>query len=426
MSSMFPRTKLFGFFFFIIVVFVALSTSISPSLGITKDSVVVPSNGSIIKQHEEFPKLKGINLFVYDWMNWTTLQIDQQISDIKKAGFNFVRTGICFADFYNFTTREINTNSDTKWAYDLSIHFMNDLKAQGLFVSVVPMETGFLATQQNEHWYTNKNYQSFLSNYYFDFSNWCNEMGWTNILYISIWWEASSGEPWHDGIYSLRNSLPNLAEVNKDWISYTNNQNFTTQELSFNGSQPVNWRPTRWYYEDWVRGVFEEITKLKADAVRSGWPGILVGGDIGFIGTPNGIGVYPQFYLGNIENKSAYPDVLSIPSLCAASYIDVIELHDYFDTPDVAITDFLSYNTSKIKVLAEVGPNNYYIKGPDNQTLWWSIVEPKMSVSYMQANGFAYWDWKDYDERPLGLVDINFKPREALSTLSSWMSRLGP
>jgi hypothetical protein len=74
--------------------------------------------------------------------------------------------------------------------------------------------------------------------------------------------------------------------------------------------------------------------------------------------------------------------------------------------------------------MAECGPSDYSTSGPDNLTSWWNIIEPKMDAFWQQANGFAYWAWKDYDSRPLGLKDINFDPRPALETIANWMAML--
>jgi hypothetical protein len=401
---------------FVLILFIFPSSSSGDPL---KSVETVQASGTI----SYFPKLKGINIFVDDWMTWSYNEIDQQMADVANAGFNFVRTGIFFTKFYDFATEQVN-RSKGAWAYDQTVHFMNASKTNGLLVSVVAMETGELSQLQNEHWYSDSIYQSALQAYYYNFAKWCCQMGWSNIIYISVWWEASSADPWHDGLYSLQNSLPNFAEANNDWKSYCTEHNYTASDLSMTGSQPVQWRPTLWYYGNWSRQVFNEITQIKAEAVKQRFPGMLVGGEIGLVGDSYNADEWtPQFYLGAVENQSQYPNKVVIPSLCAESYVDVLELHDYFDSVQEVML-YLSYPTSKLRVMAEFGPSDYSTSGPDNLTSWWNIIEPKMDAFWHQANGFAYWDWKDYDARHLGLEDINFDPRPALTTISTWMKTL--
>lgn len=233
-----------------LLLFLALNDFVTSS-ALETTRATVKSSGSIF-YNSTFPKLKGINIFVDDWMNWSYSEIDQQIPDVAKVGFNFVRTGIYFTKFYDFATEQVNRTKNA-WAYDQTVHFLNALKAYGLFVSVVPMETDELSQLQNEYWYSDSYYQSVLRSYYYNFPSWCYQMGWNNIVYISVWWEASSANPWHDGVYSLQNSLPNFAEANNDWKTYCAENNYTVGDLSMTGSLTVQWRPTLWYYDNWSR-----------------------------------------------------------------------------------------------------------------------------------------------------------------------------
>jgi hypothetical protein len=398
---------------FVLILFTFLNSSSGYPL---RSVETIQTSGTV----SYFPKLKGINIFVDDWMSWSYSEIDQQVADVANAGFNFVRTGIYFAKFYDFATEQVNRTKGA-WAYDQTVHFLNALKANGLLVSVVPMETNELSQLQNEYWYSDSYYQSVLHSYYYNFARWCYQMGW-NIVYMSVWWEPISSDNWHDGAYSLQNSLSNFAEADNDWKTYCAEHNYTVADLSMTGSQPIQWRPTLWYYDNWSRQVFNEVTQIKAEAVKQGFPGMLVGGEIGLVGDPYNADEWTaQFYLGAIENQSRYPNKVVVPSLCAEPYVDVLELHDYFDSVQTEVASYLSYPTSKIKVMAECGPSDYSTSGPDNLTSWWNMIEPKMDAFGQQAGGFAYWAWKDYDARHLGLEDINFNPRPALTTISTWM-----
>jgi hypothetical protein len=377
----------------------------------------------IVSYGSTFPKLKGINVFFEDWWGWSNDEIDGEVADIKARGFNFVRTGILFTKFYDFATKQIDP---TEWAdyRQKTIYFMNALKAAGIYVSVVPIETDELMTAQNQHWYTNPDYRDMLYWYFYSFAKWCKDQGWNNILYISVWWEAYSADPWHDGIYSLQHSLLNFAEANEDWRTYCAENGYPVADLAMDGDNRIQWRPTLWHYYKWSRQRFNQITQLKVNATKEGYPEMLVGGEIGVVGDPFPADEWtPQFYLGAVEDESKYPEKVLINDLCAEPYVDVLELHCYFDDQREVIP-YLEYPSTKPKVLGELGPRDYMTSGADNLDVWWGIVRPKMEVFMEQGNGFAYWAWKDYDARPLGLKEINFNPRPALDRMTNWMITL--
>jgi hypothetical protein len=362
----------------------------------------IETNASIRSRGYIFPKLKGINIFFDDWRTWNYSIVDREITDIKKLGFNFVRTGIQFYRFYDFSERIVNRSLDVKY-YDLTVYFMNSVKNNGLYISVVPIEGGRLGEYEKEYWWPSPFLQNQLEGYIRVFSEWCKSMGWTNIIYISIWWEPSWYWSWYDGAYVVQNNLSSYPEADIDWRKWLNSHGTDAKPLSI---ESINEYIDQ--YIEWSRDRFNQITQLKVNAVKEAWEWVLVGGEIGWInGTSVDLPAYhPSLYL----RMSAEP------------YIDVLCLHDYTMNVKVKIIPYLaSTPRSKPRVLEEVGPP-YSSVDATNTTEWWDIVKPKIDLVCEESRGFAIWVWRDYDGRKLGLKDADFNSRPILRLVTDWIS----
>ena len=380
-----------------------LSTSflVYPSASSLSTSKSVTTSG-IISQTANLPILKGINIFIEDWITWSLEVVEREVDDIKSRGFNFVRTGIMFYRFYDFNNKIVSPSLDPT-CYNSTVAFMNTLKKNGLYLSVVPLEWGDYMYYLKRDWYTNSFFQGIISDYYQAFSGWCRGMGWDNILYTSLWWEPEFYCEWYDGYYTLENNLPVYSQANADWRSWLSSRGKASEDLtlaSINNNVGL--------YVLWSREVFTNITKLKSDAVKRGWTGMKVGSDVGFVNNPNNSPMYmPDAYL----------------NLTASQYLDVIEFHDYFP-PGYADSPFVNAAKSLYKpiVMAEVGASWWLGIDATTTAEWLSNVEPKMELMVNEGNGFAIWAWRDYSDFAWGMKDINFIPRQVLSNITEWFA----
>lgn len=371
------------------------------TLASEQSQAVIVTGGSIL-QDSVFPKLKGINIFVEDWINWNSTILSREMDDIKLKGFNFVRTNIMFYRFYDFATGLVSPNRDTA-IYNKTVAFLNTLKDKGLFVSVVPCEWGDYLNIQEKHWYTDINIQNTIFNYYKSFSSWCKDNDWNNILYVSLWWEPEYNDKWYDGYYTLNNNLTSFDDADTAWGLWLASNNETSANLSLASiNSNIN------LYVSWSRQVFTNITQLKSNAVKAGWSGMKVGADVGFVNNPNNSPMYlPDAYLNLTGNE----------------YLDVIEFHDYFpqgfvDTPFLAAVATLN----KPVVMGEVGPSWWLGIDATTTDQWKSNVLPKMQTMLDNANGFAIWCWRDYSAFAWGMKDSNFVPRQILNEISAWLA----
>jgi hypothetical protein len=372
-----------------------------PILGLQSFSLNISSEG--IVTYPEFPKLKGVN--INDWQGWSQDDVDRELADVKNRGFNFVRLPVWFHRFFNIENQVVDPSMDPE-TYNKFVSMMNYMKDNRIWVSLVPMEVGGLTWLETSFWWTNPKLQSVVQAFYRVFVEWCKDMGWTNILYISVWWEASFYTYWYDGYYVIENQLPNYNEANADWRSWLSEHDVTPVDLT---NDTINTYISQ--YTAWSRDRFNMITKLKSDAIKAGWPGIKTGGEIGFAGNPTwSPSWHPAAYL----------------QICAAPYLDVLTFHDYMPDTSYAIEPYLATApSSKPIVMEEVGapwwsPYNLDATKTDG---WWNNVRPKMDKMYAEADGFAIWSWKDYSSNPtpLGLKDLNFNSRPILSLVEQWL-----
>lgn len=336
-----------------------------------------------------------------DWENWTDKEVDREIVEIKSAGFNFVRIPVYFHRFISFETLTFSPNRSQVF-YDKLVYFLNSLKNNGLFVEPVPMEPWKFGDKMTL-WWTDSTLQERISFFYETYAKWCKDMGWNNIVYITLWSEASFYFEWADGAYVVDRKMPNYNETNEDWKMWLSQNGIYPVELTIdNINRYID------QYVAWSRSIFITVTQIKANAVKEGWPGMLTAGEMGYPLESCGTGpaYHPSRYL----------------QLCAKQYVDVLCLHDYSDSTGWIMEPYLELAKGKKVVVNEVGPPFYRGIWANNTDSWWSYMKPKLELARTTC-GYAIWSWKDYDydSRPWGLKDMNFNPRPVLQLMIEWL-----
>ena len=379
--------------------FQVLASGITQTQGSQSIQRVVSSQGNILS----FPKLYGVNLVDEDWYNWADQQIDNELSEIRSSGFNFVRLEVYFHRLVDFSSLTFSPSYNQIY-YEKLVYILQSLEQHGLFVEPLLMEPWKFGNVMTM-WWTNQTLRSEISFFYRSFAGWLKDMSLTNIVYITLWSEASYYYEWVDGYYVITNYLANYVQANADWRSWLNQ----------NGIEPVNLTITNIelyidQYISWSNTRFNEITQLKEIAVEKGWPGMLVSAEMGY--TNSEIGTGGSFCASEYLNCSA------------STYVDILNEHDYFDSTSWAMQPYLDCNYPKTVVINELGPPFYLGVYANDTTEWWYYVEPKMDLAVKKGNGFAIWDWMDYTgEGGLwGLVDSNNNPRPILQLLTAWLA----
>jgi hypothetical protein len=280
---------------------------------------------------------------------------------------------------------------------------MNSLANNELFVEPVPMEPWKFGDKM-EFWWTNLVLQERIRFFYKTYAEWLKNMSWNNIVYITLWSEASYYYEWADGAYVIEKQMPNYNKTNEDWKGWLSQNEITPVDLTIDN---INRHIDQ--YRAWSKNRFNLVTEIKANAVKEGWPGSLVAAEMGYPLERCGTGpaYHPSRYL----------------QLSAEIYVDVLSEHDYFDSTWWALEPYLESVGEKPVIANEIGPPFYLGVYANDTERWWQYIKPKMELAATTAKGFAIWSWKDYDERAWGLKDINFNPRPVLQLVSDWLGK---
>lgn len=357
---------------------------------------LVSSYGTV----SQLPFLYGVNVF--DWENWTEEQVDRELMDIHNCGFNFIRIPVYFSHFVDMNTLEFNVSRNPDY-YRKLFYFMNGLEKMKFLVEPVPMEPWKFGDQM-DFWWTNSILQKRIAFFYRTYAQWLKSTGYDNVVYLTVWWEATYYFEWTDGACILQNGYYCYNETNEDWKNWLSQQGLQPVDLTIDH---INEYLDQ--YITWSRDRFNLITKIKAEAIREGWSSCRLAGEIGYSMERPGTGApyHASRYL----------------QLCAEPYLDVLCEHDYFDTISWALEPYVEAIQGKPVVINEIGGPAYLNAWANNTNEWWSYLEPKLEFVANQTKGFAIWCWKDYDDRPFGLKDMNFNPRPVLQLVSNWLSR---
>lgn len=372
---------------------VCISTPAFGQLG----SQHIASHGTVI----HFPKLYGVNIKYVNWEKWTNEEVDRELADIKNRGFNFVRLEVYFHRFIDWTTLTFDPLRNQTF-YDKLIYFLNNLEQKGLFVEPLLMEPWKFGDYM-PWWWTNSILQDRIRFFYQTYAEWLKNMGWENIVCITLWTEASCYLEWVDGYYIIEKNLQNYYEANEDWRNWLSQHGMVPVDLTMDN---INSHIEQ--YIAWSRTRFNEVTQMKANAVKEGWSSALVGGEIG----------HPLERCGTVGPFHASKYL----QLCAKSYVDVLNPHDYVDSTWWCLEPYLDTNEDKIIIADEIGPPFYRGVYANDTKMWWYYMEPKMELAEAKGKGFAIWSWMDYDERTWGLKDANFNPRPVLELVSGWLA----
>lgn len=222
----------------------------------------IPTHGTVWR----FPKLYGVNIESVNWERWTSEEVDRELSDIKNRGFNFVRFEVYFHRFIDRATLTFSP-SRNRFFYDKLVYFLKSLDKKGLFAEPLLMEPWKFGDQMSM-WWTNSTLQSTIRFFYRTFADWVRNTGVQNIVYITLWSEASYYFEWVDGYYIVNRSLASYPEASVDWRNWLSLHDISAVDLTMDN---INLYIDQ--YVSWSRTRFNEVTKLKANAVRDGWPG---------------------------------------------------------------------------------------------------------------------------------------------------------
>lgn len=367
-------------------------------------SVAVVSNNKSIQTHGtawRFPKLYGVNIESVNWESWTNEEVDRELSDIKNRGFNFVRFEVYFHRFIDLATPAFNP-SRNRFFYDKLVYFLKSLDQKGLFAEPLLMEPWKFGDQMSM-WWTNSTLQSTIRFFYRTFADWVRNTGVQNIVYITLWSEASYYFEWVDGYYIVNRSLASYPEANVDWRNWLSLHDISAADLTMDN---INLYIDQ--YVSWSRTRFNEVTKLKANAVRDGWPGIPVSGEMGY--SLERCGTVGPYHASKYLN------------LCGNASVDVLNDHDYFDSTWWSLEPYLNTSENRIMIVNEMGPPFYLGVYANDTERWWQYMEPKMNLATAKGKGFAIWSWMDYDGKPWGLKDAGFNPRPVLQLVTQWLA----
>jgi hypothetical protein len=287
--------------------------------------------------------------------------------------------------------------------YNKLLYILTAMEQKGLYVEPLLMEPwkfGNIMTM----WWTNTTLQNQISFFYRTFTSWLKEIDLHNVVYITLWSEASYYLEWTDGYYVVTNNLACYSQANSDWINWLSNRGVAPVNLSLNTIKEYLSQ-----YIDWSQTTFIKITQLKAQAVKSAWPEMLTSSEMGY---PNG----NQVGVGGAYCPSAYLD------LCANMTVNILNDHDYFDSTWWSQTPYFNATTGRVVVCNEIGPPFFLGVYANDTQNWWYYMEPKMSMAVKYGSGFAIWTWMDYDNLPWGLNDINGEPRPVLQMIKQWLA----
>ena len=156
----------------------------------------------------------------------------------------------------------------------------------------------------------------------------------------------------------------------------------------------------------------------------------------------------PTLFRNTIEQrakacKDGYPEILTAamcygwsstvnmpfkPTVLFEPYpvVDIYDDHDYSGGTTES-TDTLS-NMAKYPNVATIfdefggGWQGYTVEGT------WSILKGKMGIILQQGSGYAYWNWYDYESKPLwGIVDISLQTKlNAYDLFKNWIAANQP
>lgn len=348
-----------------------------------------------------FPKLYGLNIRSTDWENWSCSEIDKELVNLKNLGFNFVRFEVYFHRLIDWTKPALYVSRNQSY-YDKLLYFLRALDKNQIFSEPLLMEPWKFGDKM-EWWWTNVTLQNRIRFFYKTYAEWLNDMGLKNIVYITLWSEASYYYEWTDGGYVVEKNMPNYEETNIDWKEW----------LRQNGKPPVDLSIDSIVsnidqYREWSRSRFNLITQIKAKAVKEGWFSMRTAAEMGYPVEECGTGpeYHPSRYL----------------QLCAKEYVDVLLVHDYVDNAYWMLEPYLAAAGSKIVVANELGPPFYLGVYANDTERWWRALQPKMESMSTKACGFAIWCLTDYNNEPWGLRDLSLNARPVLQLVSNWLN----
>ncbi len=351
--------------------------------------------------------LHGVDIFSF-WYAWPDSVARRELGKMHAAGLNYARV---FLDWSSYQNRAGQFNAGYKRKIATFLHAADSLN---IWIEIVPVGNwgDWVYDMYRDHWWTNPVTRRANEAYFEEIGHFLDSLHATNIYYVSMMQEGSWYFDWYDP-YTGREypGAGALAEADSDWAGWMKERGMPYRTFDQADAELFN----RWCAER-----FADLLALRAAAFRRGSRNRYAVG-------AEGLGSGSQYDRRQLGKHCAY---YTLPELWAHT-VDVLEVHNY--TPAELggywsyATGFRSFRdwTRSFRKPVNAGEVNYTYC--DNNidmggVSAWSKLKDKLDlIRSLGYTGYAVWAWMDYDQRKLGLLDGQYRPRPILDSLSRWI-----
>jgi hypothetical protein len=352
--------------------------------------------------------LHGVNIFSF-WNAWDDSTIRREFGKMRRAGFTFARV---YLDWSLYQPRRNEYSEPYKRKIAVLLRAADSL---GMWIEPVPVGNwgSWIYDMYRDHWWTSDSVRQANTAYFESFGRWLDSLDARNILYVSVMQEGSWYFDWFDPFTGREYPGPGaLAEADADWRAWLAARN--QQYRTFDEADPE-------LFGRWAGERFTDLLSLRASAFRKGSNDRYA---VGAEGTGGGV-QYDRRVLG--KHVTYY----SLPELWA-HVVDCFEVHNYapidgagYWSGSTGLETYMRWASAfRLPVMAGEIQWNYAGTATldmDADSTWARLREKLEVVRRSGYIGYAIWAWMDYDQRKLGFLDRQFRPRPILDSLSRWI-----